>query len=47
MKPALVRLVNDLLCTMENQLVTAGVILDLSTAFNMVDHDLLLEVLEK
>ena len=30
---------------MEKQLVTAIVILDLSTAFNTVDHDLLLEVL--
>ena len=31
----------------ENQLVTAVVILDLCTAFDMVDHDLLLDVLEK
>ena len=32
---------------MENQLVTAIVILDLSAAINTVDHDILLEVLEK
>ena len=32
---------------MENQLVTAIVILDLSTAFDTVDHDLLVDVLEK
>ena len=32
---------------MENQLVTAIVILDLSTAFDTVDHDLLLDVIEK
>ena len=32
---------------MEEQLVTAVAILDLSAAFDMIDHDLLLEVLEK
>ena len=32
---------------MENQLVTAIVILDLSTAFDTVDHDLLEDILEK
>ena len=44
---SLVKLVNDILWNMENQLVTAIVILDLSAAFNTVDHDLLLEVLGK
>ena len=43
----LVKLVNDTLWIMENQLVTTIVILDLSAAFNTVDHDLLLEVLGK
>ena len=44
---SLVKLVNDILWNMENQLVTAIVILDLSAAFDTVDHDLLLEVLGK
>ena len=44
---SLVKLVNDILWGMENQLVTAIVILDLSAAFDTVDHDLLVDVLEK
>ena len=44
---SLVKLVNDTLWNMENQLVTAIVILDLSAAFDTVDHELLLDVLEK
>ena len=44
---SLVKLVNDILWNMENQLVTAIVILDLSAAFDTVDHDILLEVLGK
>ena len=32
---------------MENQEVTAVTILNLSTAFDTVDHDLLLEILNK
>ena len=42
---SLVRLVNDILWNIEKQLVTPIVILDLSTAFDTVDHDLLLGVL--
>ena len=42
---SLVRLVNDILWNMEKQLVTPIVILDLSTAFDTVDHDPLLGVL--
>ena len=38
---SLVKLVNDVLWGMENQSVTAVVILDLSAAFDTVDHDLL------
>ena len=38
---------DDLLWAMEKQLVTAVMILDLLTAFNTVDDDLLLEVLQK
>ena len=41
-KTSLVKLVNDILWNMENQLVTAIVILDLSAAFDTVDHDILL-----
>ena len=44
---SLAKLVNDILWNMENQLVTAIVILDLSAPFNTVDHNLLLDVLEK
>ena len=44
---SLVKLVNDILWGKGNQLVTAVVILDLSAASDTVDHDLLLDVLEK
>ena len=44
---SLVKLVNDILWAMEKQLVTVVVILDLSAAFDTVNHDLLLEVLGK
>ena len=43
---ALLRLVNDLLAAMENQEVTALIALDLSAAFDTVDHDILLDVLK-
>ena len=38
---SLVKLVNDILWAMEKQLVMVVVILDLSKAFDHVDHDLL------
>ena len=44
---SLVKLVDDILWNMENQLITAIVILDLSAAFDTVDHKLLLDILEK
>ena len=37
-KPALVKLINDLLWNMENSEVTAFVTIDVLAAFNTVDH---------
>ena len=44
---SLIKLVNDRLWAMEKQEVTAMTVLDLSVAFNTVDHDLLLAVLNR
>ena len=44
---ALVRLCSDILWSMEQQKVTALVTVDLSAAFDTVDHDILLNVLNK
>ena len=44
---ALVKICNDILWSMESQRISALVALDLSAAFNMVDHEILLEVLDK
>ena len=44
---ALVKLMSDLLWNMEDQKVTALMAIDLSAAFDMVDHDILLDVLQK
>ena len=44
---SLLKLVGDLLWVVEEHLVTAVVILDLSAAFDTVDYNLLPEVLEK
>ena len=44
-KTSLLMLTNDILWSMDNQQVTSMVILDLSTAFDTVDHQLLLKVL--
>ena len=41
-----IKLMNDILWAMESQNVTPCVLLDLSAAFNTVDHDLLLRVLD-
>ena len=43
---AIIRLVNDILWAMENQNVTTVMALDLSAAFDTVDHKILLSVLE-
>ena len=42
---ALLRLVNGILAGMERQEVTAMIAVDLSAAFDTVDHDILLSVL--
>ena len=44
---ALVKLVNDVLWCYKNQEAMQIVAIDLSAAFNMLDHDLLLSVLQK
>ena len=44
---ALTKLVNDCLWAMEDQEVTALVAMDLSAAFDTVDHGILLDVLNK
>ena len=44
---ALIKITNDCLWTMENQMVTALGAIDLSVAFDTVDHEILLEVLNK
>ena len=42
----LIKIVDDILWSMENGEVTALMALDLSTAFNTVDHEILLRVLQ-
>ena len=42
----LIRMTNDILWAMEEQHITIMVILDLSAAFDMVDHNILLKILE-
>ena len=44
-KTSLLMLTNDLLWGFENQNITSTVILDLSAAFDTVDHDILLIIL--
>ena len=44
-KTSLVKLANDILWSMEEQCITAVLALDLSAAFDTVDHDILLQVL--
>ena len=44
---ALIKITNDCLWDMENQMVTAMIAIDLSAAFDTVDHAILLDVLKK
>ena len=44
---SLVKLVNDILWSMEQRQIMSVVLLDLSAAFNMVDQDILLSILNK
>ena len=44
---SLIKLTNDILWSMEKQQMTAIAILDLSAAFNTVDHEILLQILEQ
>ncbi len=41
------KICDDILWTMERQSITAIVAIDLIAAFDTVDHDILLDVLEK
>ena len=44
---ALIMIVNDCLWNMENQRITAIVVIDLSATFDTVDHQILTDVLHK
>ena len=44
---SLIKLTNDILCSMERQHMAAIAILDLSAAFDTVDHYILLQILEQ
>ena len=46
MDTSLVKMANVILWAMEDQCITMMVILDLSVTFDMVDHDILLKILE-
>ena len=43
----LLKIVNDILWAMERQDITALIAIDLSAAFNTVDHNILIEVLHR
>ena len=47
METSLVKLVNDILWSMEQRQMMMVVLLDLSVAFDTVDHDILLSILNK
>ena len=43
----ILQIINDLIWAMERKEITALVIIDLSAAFDTVDHEILLQILEK
>ena len=45
-KPALVKMVNDILWGIERQMITALTAIDVSAAFDTINHEFLLEVLQ-
>ena len=45
-KTSLLKLTNHILWSVEDQNITAALALDISAAFDMVDHDILLQVLK-
>ena len=47
METSLIRLTNDILWSMERQHITSLAILDLTAAFNTMDHNILLQILEQ
>ena len=47
METSLIRLTNDILWSMERQHITSLAILDLSAAFDTIDHDIPLHILEQ
>ena len=44
-KTSLIKMTNDILWSMERKEATAVIVLDMSAAFDAVDHDLLLDIL--
>ena len=47
METAMLKVINDVLLNMNSQQVTLKVLLDLKVAFDTVNHDILLERLDK
>ena len=44
---SLMKMTNDIFCSMERKQVTAVIVLNMSAAFDTIDHDLLLDILHK
>ena len=43
----ILKIINDILWAMERKQITALVVIDVTAAFNTVDQDILLQILEK